>query len=168
VTDVTPPSTLGTRVLLTLTTVGIVVVSLWATLGLTLMPTVKADDSWWLVNRTPWVQGDAPIGERVVVQSTAVDSGIVARAELLIGGGDNIVATIAASPQVGRSEGGTVIVSTPESGTTTYKLPDSVTWTPADGTYLVLCGAESACGPAGTVQAVPVENVLGRAARALG
>jgi hypothetical protein len=145
-------------------TVILLTVFTWVGLGLTIRPIVVADGSLWAVNRTPWLQGDALVGERVVVQQEAVSGDMAARLNLLMGGGEYFVATIVASPNTnpGPRRG------TSRRGTPAPALPRGSDWSPADGTYLVKCEPESICGPPGTVRAVPVENVLGRAIFSVG
>lgn len=130
----------------------------WFALSFTVMPSVQAGDSVWMVKRGGWDSGYAPPGSQVLVMEGEVDRGLLSRATLpFMPPGANMVGTVFATPtdtvQVGPA--GTVVVSGSDSG-----LPPPAAGLPPPGSaYLVTC-IEGGCVPGETV-AVPPTKVLG-------
>lgn len=146
---------------LCLTVVLVVGFSIWFMLSVTIMPTMLAGDSAWLVKRIAWTQGQAPTGETAFVLPTPVERDPLSRLEMLLPTDTgNQVVTIIAKPgdSVQQDPTGMFVVnglSTGIYGTAAGK------YTGVDNTYLVSCQTGN-CIP-GTVFEVPVENVLGKA-----
>ena len=68
-------------------TVGMVVVTvfaMWLIFALTFMPTVNVAGSLYLVDRTAWVEGEAPAGSLVYTNGVPVERSLLARVEGLL------------------------------------------------------------------------------------
>lgn len=71
-------------ILLALIMTFIVVFAMWIILGLTILPTVRAGNSTFLVSTTSWTQGSAPDDTYVMVLPKPVERSILSRAIMLV------------------------------------------------------------------------------------
>jgi len=139
----------------------VAVSAFWLVLGVTILPTVRADGDMWVVQRAAWPEGKAPTGATVLVLPAAVERGIVDRAELLVSSGEgNYVAQVIAQPgsEVTVDIDGKILVN---GFITEFRTPPEVPVGSTGGNYLAVCLTET-CGPVGYPVFVPADAVLGK------
>ena len=133
----------------------------WLVLGVTIIPTVRADGDTWVVQRAAWPEGKAPSGATVLALGAPVERGIVERAELLVSSGEgNYVAKIIAAPgsEISTDSFGTILVDGVPSE---FRVPPEVPLGSTGEDYLAVCLSDT-CGIPGYPIAIPTDVVLGK------
>lgn len=134
-------------------------VGVWVVLTLTVLPTVSAGGSTWLVQRAADTVGRTPVGTTVLLMPEKIDRSFTARAKLLTGVDGAYVVKVIADPgsKISVSQTGKLLV---DDTATTYVVPANLQAKVLGTQYAAEC-VTGPCGTPGSVVLVPVDNVLG-------
>lgn len=133
----------------------------WFILVTTVLATANVNGTVWVVQRSAWVQGQAPVGSTALVNSSTVPTDLPSRvSEIFTGYPQASVVEVMAAPtqEVVTNIDGHLIVDGEDSG---YVVSTPIEPTTLKDEYLTQCLSGS-CGAAGEPYKVPVQNVYGK------
>lgn len=139
----------------------IVAIASWFILVLTVLATPNIQGNFWTVQKIAWVQGEAPVGDRIVILPEKVATNIGGTLlEVVTNYPDAAVVDVVAQPtdSVSTNVSGILFVNGEK---TKIEIPSGVAIYDLGNEYLTVCVA-GPCGEPGDAVIVPVENTLGK------